>query len=601
MSSARLCPSSLRRVCLAHGLFAALLIVACMPNELLVVGAAVEGPVVRIEDGLVAGKSIRVGGKSVDAFLGIPYAKAPVGALRFKKPRFPRRWTGTLNATTMPKPCWQLPLRFLPNVTVDYAGLSSEDCLYLNVWKPTTSCTRYGGRCRTRRPVVVFIHGGAFQWGDTALFVYNPSNFVALSDVVFVTFNYRVSIMGFLTSKVAGLQGNIGLWDQNAVLRWVRRNIAQFGGDPQEVTLVGQSAGGISAAIHAVSPYSRGLFKRMVLQSGTPLSLILGISFGGRGQMIRTAFEMDCFDKQKKFEEQGQAIAECVRAMDAAKMFKKLDSVELTEQMYLPVDEEDFIPGKVLSAQLWRRLAVKDILIGSNADEGTLFFRLLKESVPVFNKLLFSDYRSLMSLVMSEMFGIDLDDGKDLVQAYFGDPDKEYSEDEVIQIISKMIGDATFSCPTFFFGEIAAEQGLNVYRYLFNYRATHSFWPEWMGVAHADELPYTLGSLPFFKDGKQLAERLGRSAVEFSERLHYTPEEEMFMKNVVGTWASFAKTGVPKLAPLDEEWPKYTLQNRKVIQMDLNKFTRKEDDLEKACAVWKPFLLGRNSTETDGV
>ncbi|KAH9368402.1 hypothetical protein HPB48_012668 [Haemaphysalis longicornis] len=538
--SPRLHPSWLLHVRLVVFLTASVLITQRISSEPLV-GEA--GPVVRIEDGLIAGKYVRIGRKSVGAFLGIPYARAPVASLRFKKPQELKPWTGTLNATAMPKPCWQLPLRFLPNVTLDYTGLSSEDCLYLNVWNPATTWSLRSGKRQKSRPVVVFIHGGAFQWGDSALFLYNPSNFVALSDVVFVTFNYRVSILGFLSSKEAGLRGNVGLWDQNTVLKWVKKNIAQFGGDPQEVTLVGQSAGGISAAIHSVSPYSRGLFKRMVLQSGTPLSLILGGSFGNESKIIRTALELDCYDEQKTLEQQGGAVADCLRKVEVRKMFKTLDSFELTEQMYPPVENDDFVPGNILSADMWRHLAVKDILIGSTANEGTVFFRFMMDAVPLFGKLLFTDYRSMASLVVSEMFNMEIDDAKALVKAYFSDPIREYTNDEVVQLITKMIGDGVFTCPTFFFGEIAAAQGVNVYRYFFNYRATHSFWPKWMGVAHGDDIPYTMGSLNFFKDGKQLAERFGRSAVQFSERLHYTANEESFMKNVVKILSSFAKTG----------------------------------------------------------
>ncbi|XP_077524782.1 acetylcholinesterase-1-like [Amblyomma americanum] len=571
----------------------------CLSSCQLADGADPCNTVVRTESGVVRGECLSVAGRSVEAFLGIPYATPPLGPLRFKRPQPPIRWSGTLNTTTLPKPCWQLPLKFLPNLTIDYFHTASEDCLYLNIWKPASTCSSQDSRCNRKRPVVVFIHGGAFQWGDSSLFLYNPSNFVALTDVVFVSFNYRVGIFGFFHSDAAGILGNMGLWDQNLVLKWVRKNIDRFGGDPEQVTLLGQSAGAVSAAIHSVSPHSRGLFKRLVLQSGTPLTLILGSGFGGRAKSILTALAMKCYDKHKKLEEQGKTIADCLRKADASAVFKKLDSLDLIQQIYPPSDNDDFIPGKILSADTWKHLAAKDILLGSVADEGTVFFRLLKGSVPIFGKLLVSDYRTLISFVMSEMFNIDIDDGKDLVAAYFHDSADEPSENEVASTVSKMIGDAVFTCPTFFFGQIAAKQGINTYRYLFNYRPTHSFWPKWMGVAHADDIPYTLGSLPFFKDGRLMAQHLGPYGAKYAERLHYTPEEEELMRTIVEIWSSFVKTGKPVLPPPVVEWPKYTIQNPNVIHIELNKFTKKQDNLAKICNVWKSFLMGANATASD--
>ncbi|EEC17332.1 acetylcholinesterase/butyrylcholinesterase, putative, partial [Ixodes scapularis] len=226
-------------------------------------------PIVHTDSGLVMGTRATVGDKRVDAFLGIPYAQPPVGDLRFRKPVPISPWKGTYNASSKPKPCWQLKLRFVENQTIDYSS-ASEDCLYLNVWRPSCTSTM---SCEKKKSVIVFIHGGAFQWGDSSLFIYDAANFVALSDVVYVTFNYRLSILGFLSSDTPELPGNMGLWDQNLVLRWVKRNIGNFGGDANDITIDGQSAGGISAGLHAISPHSQGLFKRVIMSSGTSLSM----------------------------------------------------------------------------------------------------------------------------------------------------------------------------------------------------------------------------------------------------------------------------------------------------------------------------------------
>ncbi|KAM7315246.1 acetylcholinesterase-1 [Ixodes scapularis] len=213
-----------------------------------------EGPVVSTSAGVVSGQRFLISGKKVDAFYGVPYAKPPVGELRFMKPQPAEPWNGTYKATTKPTACKQLDLRFLKGVTLDNSG-STEDCLYLNVWRPANIC-RKEAKCDRKLPVVVFIYGGGFQWGDSALLVYDAANFVALSDVVFVSFNHRLSLLGFLSVGTPDLPGNVGFWDQLLALKWVQKNIANFGGNPNDVTLGGHSAGAISAGLHAASPFT---------------------------------------------------------------------------------------------------------------------------------------------------------------------------------------------------------------------------------------------------------------------------------------------------------------------------------------------------------
>ncbi|KAH7946121.1 hypothetical protein HPB49_020525 [Dermacentor silvarum] len=130
-----------------------------------------QAPLVRIENGLLAGKRITVVGKQVDAFLGIPYAVPPTGNLRFEKPQPADAWDGTLQAVNKPPPCRQLDMPFLAGKRLYYSNTSTEDCLYVNVWRPSSSCPR-SESCGAKLPVIVFIHGGALQWGDSSLFLH---------------------------------------------------------------------------------------------------------------------------------------------------------------------------------------------------------------------------------------------------------------------------------------------------------------------------------------------------------------------------------------------------------------------------------------------
>ena len=219
------------------------------------IGAVPAGaaPRANIDDGVVRGAAVPGG----YAFRGLPYAAAPVERLRWRAPRPPAAWRGVRDATEFAPSCPQAPSPSEP------PGPQSEDCLYLNVSTPTLS--RHAGR-----PVLVWIHGGGLTQDGARN--YDGSQLAADGAVV-VTINYRLGALGFLAHpalapRPGGPAGNYGLMDQRAALLWVRRNIARFGGDPDNVTIAGQSAGGLSVLAHLVSRGSRGLFQRAIVQSG---------------------------------------------------------------------------------------------------------------------------------------------------------------------------------------------------------------------------------------------------------------------------------------------------------------------------------------------
>lgn len=207
------------------------------------------------------------------AFLGIPYAAAPVGNLRWRAPQPLRRWAGTRQAVQFGASCmqsWPVPT-FGPYTTefVETPAVS-EDCLFLNVWRPAEGARNL--------PVFVWVHGGAFLGGSGAVPVYEASGFAARGAIV-VTINYRVGVFGFLAHPELSAEnpqrtsGNYGLLDQVAALKWVRDNIAAFGGDPERVTVAGQSAGAASVESLLVMPAARGLFQRAVVQSGPGIGI----------------------------------------------------------------------------------------------------------------------------------------------------------------------------------------------------------------------------------------------------------------------------------------------------------------------------------------
>jgi para-nitrobenzyl esterase len=215
--------------------------------------------VVTLMEGRVSGRES--GG--VSTYLGIPYAAAPVGALRWRPPQPAKPWPGVRACTRFGASCIQ---GNAPDHPGKQSGAQSEDCLYLNVWTPARTS-------HERLPVMVWIHGGGFISGSGALPAPGGSMLARVEHVIVVSFNYRLGVFGFFAlpqlSKESAhhVSGNYGLLDQMEALRWVRRNIAAFGGDPRRVMIFGQSAGGQSVIAQLVSPLSRGLFSRAAAES----------------------------------------------------------------------------------------------------------------------------------------------------------------------------------------------------------------------------------------------------------------------------------------------------------------------------------------------
>lgn len=242
------------------------LILACIASS-----AVAAAPSVRIAQGQLSGTS-RSG---VTAFRSIPYAAPPVGMLRWKAPAAPRAWRGVRAADAYGPVCIQSP--------VDWAGHAldhtSEDCLTLSVWTPNLSASAH-------LPVMVWFHGGGYTAGAGSQY---DATSLARHGAVIVTVNYRLGALGFLAHPALTAEsplhssGNYGLLDQIAALKWVRANIAHFGGNPRNVTIFGQSAGGGSAMLLTVSPLARGLFHKAIFESGAALELPLAQTGEGPG------------------------------------------------------------------------------------------------------------------------------------------------------------------------------------------------------------------------------------------------------------------------------------------------------------------------------
>ena len=223
---------------------------------------------------VLSGQSIDFLGANIHVFLGIPFAKPPTGALRFKKPvPIDKLSDDVFDATHLPAPC----VNYKNGQPFEMPWTSErpnfEDCLYLNVWSPNVSAATD----KQPLPVMVWIFGGAFQTGSIDLDLYDGRAVAAVGNVVVVTFNYRTGLLGLFYSGTEDAPGNVALHDQRLALQWVHNHIDKFGGDPNAVTIFGESAGSISVGIHLLSSLSGSLFNRAILQSGSPYHNIGGV------------------------------------------------------------------------------------------------------------------------------------------------------------------------------------------------------------------------------------------------------------------------------------------------------------------------------------
>ena len=306
------------------------------------------------------------------SFSGIPYGRAPIGALRWRPPLKAESWSEIRDASTFGPVAPQSIS--VPGITSPADPSSSEphseDCLSLNVWTPALPDvpTVQPGQ---GRPVMVFVHGGGFTSGSGSVFLYRGGQLVRNGDAVVVTINYRLGALGFLGHRGLGdpngLVGNWGLQDQLAALRWVRDNIAVFGGDPSAVTIFGESAGGFSIAALLGMPAAKGLFRRAIVQSGGVHVHSIGDAERSADRLAAVLGIASCTREALE----GIPSAELVAA--AEEVGKRSPDPGMMPLPFLPVVDGVLLPDNPLVAVANGAADDVDLLIGTNRDELTLF------------------------------------------------------------------------------------------------------------------------------------------------------------------------------------------------------------------------------------
>ncbi|XP_037069411.1 venom carboxylesterase-6-like [Pollicipes pollicipes] len=522
-------------------------------RALLVLGwlalALAERPLVQLGDGTLRGVTLRsFEGRQYAAFKGIPYARPPVDDLRFRPPRAHPGWSGVRDAARHGPICLQY------NMMDSNVMEGQEDCLFVNVYSPRLPA----GDGEPRLPVMVWIHGGAFISGSGDADLHGV-DFLMDEDVVVVTFNYRLNVFGFFTTDDAVAPGNVGLLDQVLALQWVHSNIARFGGDPQLVTVFGESAGGASVSLQVISPLSAGLFHRAVSQSGGA-SAFWALGDRQRPLALHFAAELGCPS------EESRAVLECVRRAPAADIMRVLGALGpyssvvngMWTQFRPRVDQEStspFLPEEPNVLLQRGEFSRVPWMMGCTQDEGATVAGALFPDPDLLTRAQAMDPQVWASEVLPRGGGIPDKTAKSLdIAAKIQDFYQSRGNAALMDYLSERYFTLTLSVES----ELAS-QYVPVYKYVLDHVGPGQLrfadllqmpLPPLPVVGHADDLPYL-----FHGERQSLPER-------------GSPEYAM-IRLLVSLWTSFARRGYPATdvvaAPA---WPIFTEQSQRHLRLN---------------------------------
>ncbi|WP_254062055.1 carboxylesterase/lipase family protein [Acidobacterium sp. S8] len=463
---------------------------------------AADGPTVKTDKGKVQGAVSTDG--LIRIFKGIPYAAPPIGLLRWTPPQPAAKWHGTKEATGFGSRCMQLPV--YDDMVFRDPGIS-EDCLTLNVWTPAKDK-------KAKLPVMVWIYGGGFAGGTTSEPRQDGEN-LAHKGVIVVSMNYRLGIFGFFVHPELTAEsphhasGNYGLMDQTAALRWVHQNIKNFGGDPNNVTLFGESAGSFSVSAQMASPLAQGLFVRAIGESGGAFSTTL--PFGSREEREQS-------DQEAVGKSLGTTKLADLRAMTSAQIIKAaMPQADGSRVRFGPDVDGYFLPESVPAIYAAGKQAHLPLIAGWNADEGGIPQKTL--TVAEFHETAQKDFGDQADKFVSA-YGVTTDD-EALAAA------KDYAGARFIAYSTWKWLDAH-----------VATGGQPVYRYHFELPSPGDKFHTAGTTFHSDDIEYVFGNL----DSRQ--------------GMVVRPEDRKMSEIMQTYWTNFAKTGDPNGGELPK-WPTY--------------------------------------------
>jgi len=476
--------------------------------------------IISIKDGKVQGYIHN----EISIFKGISYAEPPIGQLRLNNPVPKKPWDGILDAVNFGP---EAPQPYNLNTPQPRPKQSEEECLTLNIWTSATDSEK--------RPVMVWIHGGAFIYGSSSRPIYNGLHLVQRGNVVVVTINYRLG--PFANLYLPGAKANVGMLDQIIALEWVRDNIEYFGGDPDNVTIFGESAGAFSVCALMAMPKAKGLFKRAIAQSGAahPLSF--------RKSVLKQSSEFLMNELNLKLDqiEEFQKLPwlDIIKATHRSNRKAALQGMRLS---FSPYADGDTIPHHPLKAVREGYAKDVELIIGSNFEEAK------------FNHLMFPNFKEAkpddLSKRMVRQLRLTIEKDYDLeniINTYRNSREKNELPAEPQDILDAFNTDNTFRIPAIKFAEAQSKHQKNTYMYIFSWRL-----PNIYGAMHGLEIGFVFNRF-FNVDVPTLPKK--------------SEETETLSKNMMDSWINFAKTGNPNHSRIPN-WPSYNIENRSTIILD---------------------------------
>ncbi|XP_054468623.1 bile salt-activated lipase-like [Anoplopoma fimbria] len=523
--------------------------------------------VVQTEGGGVQGQNIPLGlFRSVDVFKGIPFVAKP-GTFEKAKPH--PGWDGILKATKFATRCLQISM-------LQTSSFGSEDCLYLNIWVP------HGRHVSSGLPVMIWFYGGGFVVGGSMgpnflnNYLYSGQQIADKGEVIVVSVGYRVGPLGFLSTGDSRLPGNYGLWDQHAAIAWVNRNIRSFGGDPDNITLFGESAGGASVSFQTLSPHNKGLFKRAISQSGVafcPWALNRNPSKFAE----KVAENVGCPTDDR--------MVTCLKSTDARTLTMGAPRIELgspdypavTDLLLSPVVDGDFLPDQ--PANLFHNAAEIDYLTGVNNMDGHLFS---SKDIPSFNdknkETPVEDVKRLLAAYTKEM-------GPTASEIAFAEYSSNWGptpSQESIRRAAVDIGtDYIFLVPiqTAIYLHAANARSGSTYSYLMSEPSLLAGpgrpYHDWVGADHADDLQYVFGK-------------------PFTTPKAYGDRHRDLSGYIIAYWTNFARTGNPNKGNLKVPvtWPAFTSADQQFLEINakMNESSTGRDMRQHFVRLWTSTL-----------
>ncbi len=514
---------------------------------LAVSGAALAGDLcsapVETAAGMVAGAA--EDGSDTCVWRGIPYAAAPVDELRWMAPQPTPAWTGVRDASRFGDRCVQAG-GLMGGAGAEGVGMS-EDCLNLNVWRPAKSGTF---------PVMVWVHGGGYYTGAGSDPGYWGDRLAAAGDVIVVTINYRLSILGFLAhpdlrkNDPNQSTGGYGTIDQAAALRWVHENIQAFGGDPDNVTIFGQSAGGCSVCSLLATPLAEGLFARAIMQSGIcELSRDLEDGYQ-QARGIMDSVKCDYHD------------LECMRQIPAENLVAEAGGELFDGFIWVPTHDGHVLTDTPLATIRAGDYNHADLLAGTVLDE---FGKAVKLK-PKFYYTLPANYEKKLV----KQFHMSADDACRLTQLY---PAENYAGRPVEAMGRAFGADATMQCPTHRLLEAMADDGHKAWFFRFDYHGMKM--GKYLGSFHTAELPFLFDAF----------DRAPSTTFYDEDQAADTRELTRIMQ---AYWTNFAKTGDPN-GPGLPEWAAFHNERQLIQVLDTDRVETAPAGVQQRCEFWDGY------------